>query len=114
MVASLKRHETTLLATAALTSLAILYYKVHRTFERFVAMQEFIYIPPQRNVINRVRGDKQRGNCDDMHDLSSLGSMYPTELSNGITVQTMGPLGPMHVGGDPNPYASQYLSAIMR
>ncbi len=78
-------------------------------------MQEFIYIPPQRNVnvINKVKGFSQSGGCDNMHDLSSLGTVSPTVLSGGITVQTMGPLGPMHVGGDPNPYASHYLSAIM-
>jgi hypothetical protein len=95
------------LAITVFFSLAILYYKVHRTFEKFMAMQEFIYIPPQRNV-----GFERCANCEDMYDLSSMGSLPPTILQGGITVQTMGPLGPMHIGSDPNPYANQYYSAM--
>jgi hypothetical protein len=112
-----KYSSKTALAIVVFTSLAILYYKVYRTFEKFVAMQEFIYIPPQRNASNmNDRGSKCKGNrrdnCDNMYDLTSLGSLPPTVLQGGITVQTMGPLGPMHIGGDPNPYANQYYSAM--
>lgn len=105
-----------ILVIACVTSLALLYYKVQRTFEKFVALQEFIYIPPQKNVGSFGEKNKcgtNRGNsCDTMHDLTSLGPLPPTVLSGGITVQSMGPLGPMHVGGDPNPYANLYFNSM--
>ncbi len=102
---------TAALAITVVVSLAVLYYKVVRAFEKFIVMQEFIYIPPQRNVeIGRnSRNSRNSRNCDNMYDLTSLGPLPPTLLQGGVTVQTMGPLGPMHIGGDPNPYANQYI-----
>jgi len=104
----------TVLAIVCATSIVLLFYIVKRTQETFSPMaegghQEFIYIPPQRNMSFDFGGEKS---CDTMHDLTSLGSLPPTILEGGITVQTMGPLGPMHLGGDPNPYANLYLNSM--
>lgn len=116
------QNKDVILLVVCMTSLALLLYKIKRVAETFSPMaeggsllsgrQEFIYIPPQSNVTSGGcywdRSPPSK-NCDSMHDLSSLGSLPPTVLQGGITVQTMGPLGPMHIGGDPNPYASMYF-----
>lgn len=66
-----------LLAITAAISLAILYYVLRRSMEKFVAMQEYIYIPPQMDMDVRKE------------------IAQPTVLANGITVQTMDSMGPM-------------------
>ena len=58
-----------------------IYFKLTNIAERFVAMQEYIYIPPQMDM-----GQPS----------ASVGFAPATVLGGGVTVQTMGPMG--HIG----------------